>query len=128
MEGFGRGDDSDSEDGIENTDLGLASGKPDDGRESAVRSIDGVVEGLREASVAEEGDDDAVEDGPIDTVRERMPRLVKHCSKQSVVHGSRSRMSSPIGIKEPVGPGGRRLSNSLGQTMSGYGAGSTSFH
>ena len=39
------------------------------------------------------------------------------------------RISSPIGLKENVGPGGSdKLSNGLGQTRSGLGAGGTSFH
>ena len=38
------------------------------------------------------------------------------------------RMSSPIGMREPVGPGGgARLSNGLGQTRSGFEATGTSF-
>jgi len=39
------------------------------------------------------------------------------------------RMSSPIGMREGLGPGGgRRLSNNLGQTRSGWGTGGTSYH
>ncbi len=38
------------------------------------------------------------------------------------------RMTSPIGMKEGLGPGGgRRLSNNLGQTRSGWGTGGTSY-
>ncbi|RDL33327.1 uncharacterized protein BP5553_08766 [Venustampulla echinocandica] len=39
-----------------------------------------------------------------------------------------SRMSSPIGLREPVGPGGRRLSNGLAASNFGQGIGGTSFN
>lgn len=38
------------------------------------------------------------------------------------------RMSSPIGLKASPGPGGNRLSNGLGHSRSGFGAGGTSYH
>lgn len=41
--------------------------------------------------------------------------------------GFERRLSSPIGLREPVGPGGRRLSNGLAGSGSGYGTGGTSF-
>lgn len=41
--------------------------------------------------------------------------------------GFERRLSSPIGLREPVGPGGKRLSNGLAGSGSGYGTGGTSF-
>ena len=46
---------------------------------------------------------------------------------KTVSHSS-GRISSPLGLKESVGPGGNVLSNGLGHSQSGFGGGGTSYH
>ena len=67
---------------------------------------------------------------------ERLPRSasrrdrldVQTDKEQSRTPSISSRMSSPLGFREPIGPGGERLSNGLGQTMSGLGTGGNTYH
>ena len=116
MEGFGGGDDSENEE--EEAIL-----EDDDERVSS-RPIDIEHSPLAE-HLEDEDDEFAIEeDAPLSS-----QRLSKTAS-----NGSRSirlplrRMSSPIGQKENIGPGGSdRLSNGLGQTRSGFGTGGTPY-
>lgn len=67
---------------------------------------------------------DTVQGPPLSRVHSRVTPVVTPYGSPGT-----KRMSSPIGIRGgSVGPGGaRRLSNGLGQTHSGHGAGGSSF-
>lgn len=139
MDGFG-GDGESSESEIENDEVVLVEeGGGGAGPELPIRSITPTITNNTIVEEPEEGEDDdfALIDSPLLSAR-----LSKTVSRSSGLHpgsasaaGSRRnsismprRMSSPIGMREPVGPGGgRRLSNGLGQSMDGLGTGGTSF-
>lgn len=60
---------------------------------------------------------------------ERLSKTTSHSSGTTMFGQSLKRMSSPLGQREIIGPGGSgRLSNGLGQSRSGFGAGGTSYH
>ena len=116
MEGFGGGNDSEDEEEEEEI-------LEDDNEQVSSRPVD-----IGHSPLAEhvEEDDEFVidEDAPLSS-----QRLSKTLS-----NGGRSirlplrRMSSPIGQRENIGPGGSdRLSNGLGQTRSGFGTGGTPY-
>ncbi|MCJ1272871.1 hypothetical protein MMC21_000660 [Puttea exsequens] len=68
-------------------------------------------------------------DEGIDSDAEHAAKPAGPASETSPVGLPLRRMSSPIGQRENVGPGGTdRLCNGLGQTRSGLGAGGTSYH
>ena len=74
-----------------------------------------------------DNDDFAVEDEPLLAQdREQAVRSSRRGSKLAAAQ--EQNMSSPLGLREPVGPGGRRLSNGLGQSNNGLGTGGGSFH
>ncbi|KAF4631816.1 hypothetical protein G7Y89_g6324 [Cudoniella acicularis] len=118
MEGFSRSD-SDSE----SSDEEEVDGEPSMGQilegdevltfeddEEALDVVDGPSLARRRKS---KGDDEGENNG---LQKRRMSREMKR------------RMSSPIGLREPVGPGGgRRLSNGLAASNCGQGTGGTSF-
>ena len=119
MEGFGGVDDSDSEEEDE-PDLPLPiAGQAEHG--SFPVHINSETENQGEA------DDGftAENDGPFS------PYRLSPTISRSSVDGPRypkRRMSSPIGMRSSVGPGGgSRLSNGLGQSNSGFGAGGSSY-
>lgn len=70
----------------------------------------------------------AVEDEPLLDAQERGGRSERRDSH--LTPGLKNhKLSSPIGLREPIGPGGgRRLSNALGHTNTGLGTGGGSFH
>ncbi|CAG8958359.1 hypothetical protein HYFRA_00011036 [Hymenoscyphus fraxineus] len=82
-----------------------------------------------EASSAQ--NEDAIEFSDPNTLsRVQSRRSLRRASASASHHADEefeSRVSCPIGIGEPVGRGGRRLSNSLAGSASGYGIGGTSF-
>ena len=105
MEGFGGG--SDGSDDEDEEDL------PVDREEASPRYSDehGIIGADR---------DDQLE-----------PTLSKSTSNRSDERGFAPlrRISSPIGQREIIGPGGKdKLSNGIGQSRSGFGAGGTSYH
>lgn len=116
MEGFGGGDDSEDEE--EET-------IPEDDNEQVSSCPINIEHPALAEHVEDEDYEFAIdEDAPLSS-----QRLSKTAS-----NGSRSirlplrRMSSPIGQKENIGPGGSdRLSNGLGQTRSGFGTGGTPY-
>ncbi|KAL8731873.1 MAG: hypothetical protein Q9166_003157 [cf. Caloplaca sp. 2 TL-2023] len=119
MEGFGgAGDnDDDEEEGTEEPEVPRA----EEGRNSQPVTI-GSPEGIP----TDEVDDFALEDEESLSTN----RLSKTVSRSSGAAFGRPlrRMSSPIGLRTSPGPGGNNLSNGLGHSRSGFGAGGTSYH
>jgi MFS family permease len=122
MEGFGgtgdddTGSDKEGNDNPERHSTALKSG-----------TVDAHSDGPYDMAGGEEDDDDdfaIAENAPL-MVQERLSRSMgggKHLTPSDA--GSERRTTSPIGMRESVGPGGgRKLSNGLGATMTG-----TSFH
>ena len=123
MEGFGSADDSESEDDDEEH----MQREPDGhhvrtSHEDAASHFCHVEEG--EGGFGESDDDFAIEEDPLLT--QRLSKTVSKSSSQPqpIAKHLERRMSSPIGMREGVGPGGgRKLSNGLGQSMNGLGTG-----
>ncbi|KAL9579900.1 MAG: hypothetical protein Q9212_004817 [Teloschistes hypoglaucus] len=116
MEGFGGGKDGSDDD--EEADRDDLFEVPQMGAEDVARG--GVL-------VAD------VEEDHIGSRAENNHPLSKTTSKSSGTAGVGTplrRVSSPIGVKESPGPGGKnnRLGNGLGHSRSGFGAGGTSYH
>ena len=128
MEGFGGADDSSSEDEEGNgTILNTDDEREPEGRSSATREVRNSGAGTNLLG-AEEDDDFAIEDDPIESTK-MLSRTTTHSSSLEPTSGGLPRrMTSPIGQRAAVGPGGsRKLSNGIGQTRSGFGAGATSY-
>lgn len=128
MDGFGGADDSDSDEEDEEVEpfLQRSSTAGSAGRSSGihVRSLDGIAE------EPDEMDDElALEDDPFVTRHEVASGHARNSSQlQPRYAGYERRMSSPLGLRESVGPGGGgRLSNGLGQSMDGFGTGGTAY-
>jgi len=119
MEGFGGAEDSESEDEDENL-ISRIDGPSGNERSSPIA--------IQEATSPEEELDDgfaAEAEGVVSSVR--LSKTVSHSGGARLGRIER-RMSSPLGLREAVGPGGGgKLSNGLGQTRSGYGAGGASY-
>ena len=92
-----------------------------------------------EQAASEEDDDFAIEDAPLlsrqhSRVSRANSRISRTNSKSTAARsisrdrdiGQMRRLSNPLGMGEPVGKGGRRLSNALGQTFSGLATGGNS--
>ena len=127
MDGFGGAEDTDSDD--EDHDENQPQRR--DSTESGARSS--AVQVMDHEGITEEPDDledeFALEDDPL-VIRRDM--LSEASSNSNQLHpryaGAERRMSSPLGQRESVGPGGgRRLSNGLGQSMDGFGSGGTAY-
>ena len=120
MEGFGGTGDSDSEDEEDEIPVPNATEPTGNERSEAIA--------IEEATSPEEELDDgfaAEEEGAVST--HRLSKTVSHSSGARIRHIER-RMSSPVGLREALGPGGGgKLSNGLGQSRSGFGAGGTSY-
>ena len=126
MDGFGSANDSDSEDdatvgdetaGQESSDVTRTSYRGQRG------GLNGIVEGNEDVDESE--DEFAIAEDPLLSRHVRLSKTVSSSSpvRPTIAHVER-RMSSPIGMREGVGPGGgRRLSNGLGQSMNAFGAG-----
>lgn len=117
MEGFGGGDDSEDE-----------TGDSDQNSEAGVDRSNGIhVGGGPLAESAESDDNGGIEENPL-LGSGQLSKRVSHTSEGNHFPPLK-RMSSPLGMKDSVGPGGSdHLSNGLGQTRSGLGAGGTSYH
>lgn len=112
MEGFGGGDDSDSD---EEADEELSDSDDEQERSLPVNVGTGPF--------AEHG----IEVNGLDP--ERLSKTTSNSSGPLPYRLPLKRISSPLGQRENIGPGGGdRLSNGLGQTRSGFGAGGTSYH
>ena len=118
MEGFG---------GIEGSDSGSEEELPVPPAEEPVGSESSKAIPIGKAASSEEGLEDgfaAADEGAVSSFK--LSKTVSHSSGARMGHIER--MSSPLGLREAVGPGGGgRLSNGLGQTRSGFGAGGTSY-
>ena len=127
MDGFGGAEDSDSDEEDEEEDLPQRRDfAENEARSSAVQVVD--LDGLTEEPDDLE-DDFAVEDDPLVIRRDMMSDAGSNSNQLHPRYaGLERRMSSPLGQRESVGPGGgRRLSNGLGQSMDGYGSGGTAY-
>jgi len=117
MEGFGGCETSDSEDdddkGME--EEALLTENEEVQRSTTIRiGVESPSEGSKEDSLAIGAD---------------MPNQLASYSNGHPHWTSAKRMSSPIGLRESVGPGGgTKLSNGLGHSHSGFGAGGSSYH
>ncbi|MCJ1421062.1 hypothetical protein MMC32_007424 [Xylographa parallela] len=127
MDGFGGAEDSDSDEENDEEDLPREGGTTESGaRSSAVQVMD--LDGITEEPDDIE-DDFAVEDDPLVIRRDMLSDASSNSNQLYPRHaGVERRMSSPLGQRESVGPGGsRRLSNGLGQSMDGFGSGGTAY-
>lgn len=117
MEGFGGGDDSDNEDDHSDDN----SGEGEEGSQA-------VPVGNGPFAENGEGEDNfEIGDDPLLGL-ESLSKTVSRTS-ESRHYPPLKRISSPIGMRDNIGPGGSdKLSNGLGQTRSGLGAGGTSYH
>ncbi len=119
MEGFGGNGDSDSED-EEAISVLRAEEPAGNGRSEAIA--------IGEATSPEEELDDgftAESEGAVSPLK--LSKTVNHSSGARVGQIER-RISSPLGLREAVGPRGvKKLSNGLEQTRSGFSAGGTSY-
>ncbi len=117
MEGFGSCETSDSED--------------DDDREveeEALLADDEEVQRSNTIRIGMESPSDGSKEGSLAT-RENSPNQLAIYSNGHPHRTSAKRISSPIGLRESVGPGGgTKLSNGLGHSHSGFGAGGNSYH
>ena len=126
MDGFGSANESDSEDEdtVEEENALRESNNvvktPHRGQRGG---LDGIVEGTEDGDESE--DEFAIAEDPLLPQHVRLSKTVSSSSpvRPIIAHIER-RMSSPIGMREGVGPGGgRRLSNGLGQSINAFGAG-----
>ncbi|MCJ1281177.1 hypothetical protein MMC26_000495, partial [Xylographa opegraphella] len=127
MEGFGGTEDSDSDEDDDEENLPQGRDSAENGaRSSAVQvmDLDGITEEPNDLE-----DDFAVEDDPLVIRRDMLSDASGNSNQLHPRHDrAERRMSSPIGQRESVGPGGsRRLSNGLGQSMDGFGSGGTAY-
>lgn len=124
MEGFGGpGSASDAEDDeaegpkVAHSEQGGGGSRP-----MAIGSPEAIPGGGEE-----ETDGFALEDEGLLSTGDGLSRTVSKSSSAAVGMPLR-RVSSPIGLRTSPGPGGNRLSNGLGYSRSGFGAGGTSYH
>lgn len=116
MEGFGSGDASEGE----NVD---SDGISDD----EVERSDNIYVGGGPLADSGEGNDNVAIEEDLLHGQGQLSKRVSHTSEENCP--PLKRMSSPLGMKDNVGPGGSdKLSNGLGQTRSGLGTGGTSYH
>ena len=126
MDGFGSANESDSED-EDILEEENARRESDDIMKPPYRGqrggLDGIVEGHEDVDESE--DEFAIAEDPLLPHHVRLSKTVSSSSPvRPVTAHMERRMSSPIGMREGVGPGGgRRLSNGLGQSMNAFGAG-----
>ncbi len=117
MEGFG-GNESDSEDEAEEELLHSNNDDDDDDEQERSQPVD-----IGSGPLAEHRDDINYLDP------QRLSKTSSHSSGTLHFGPPLKRMSSPLGQRQNVGPGGSdKLSNGLGQSRSGFGAGGTSYH
>ncbi|KAI9870796.1 MAG: hypothetical protein M1830_003795 [Pleopsidium flavum] len=133
MEGFGGDDDGQSEEGSD-TEVETDDDHNDD--TCAIPNTDDETDTRTGVSphhhhkIREEEEDDAFAiEHPLPASSSSSSRKLTSSHNLATPSSVQRRMSSPLGMREGVGPGGgRRLSNNLGQTRSGWGTGGTSYH
>ena len=119
MEGFGSLEDSDNE-GEDEPDLPLPHARQPWERSPAIKITD-------DSEVQNENNNEFATEADSLLSSLALSRTVSH-SSAGRPHGPQRRLSSPIGMRDFVGPGGgSRLSNGLGQSNSGFGAGGNSY-
>lgn len=141
MDGFGGADVSDSEDDEEDEedahaeDRGLLAPHGNAGEAAGATSPTDVLVGddlIPESHVVatEDSDELALEDeSSLPVARTSKTEREEMGARLTPRAAGGARMTSPLGMRDGVGPGGgRRLSNGLGTTRSGFGAGGTSYH
>ena len=128
MDGFGGAEDSDSDGEEENEEevSPEAESTEADARSSTIHGVnhDGITEEPEDLE-----DDFAVEEDPLVIRRDMLSQTSSNSNQLNPLHIlAERRMSSPIGQRECIGPGGRRrLSNGLGQSLDGFGTGGTAY-
>ena len=127
MEGFGGASDNEDDeenDGVEGSEQSFVD-EETEGQTSATNLGD---EPIARLSRDDEYDDDfAMEESSL-LDPQHLSKTLSHRSRGLMSTSLPIRMMSPIGMKDSVGPGGgRRLSNGLGQSNSGFGTGGTSY-
>ena len=138
-EGFGGGDNDNGENGFCSDEV-RDDLLPDSGDDEPATSDDdsqtvGITGSSDAADQVESVDNDLVAIDDLDTfpsIKKRTTIESKDSTGQRLHPDLASippkRMTSPIGMRDNIGPGGgRRLSNGLGQTRSGYGVGGTAY-
>lgn len=125
MEGFGSSADSDGEEDEEEEEESSTTPTPGGDHEgSSPAGID--IDGHRGGEEDDDDDFAVEEEAPLDP--HRLSKTVSHSSNTGFRAPKLRRMSSPIGMRNSVGPGGsEHLSNGLGQSNSGFGAGGNSY-
>lgn len=114
MEGFGEADESDDDD----DDI---SEHEDDGLLATATDGESLRKDDESDSISTGDNDDFLKPEP-------SPSVAIHSSEGWHARSAR-RISSPLGMRDSIGPGGSdKLSNGLGQTASGLGVGGTSYH
>lgn len=117
MEGFGGCETSDSE---EEDDQGV--------EEEALLTDDEEVQTSNNLRIGTESSSKGSKDNSL-AIEEDPPKRLASYSNRLPHKTSTNRMSSPIGLRESVGPGGgTKLSNGIVHSRSGFGAGGNSYH
>lgn len=130
MEGFSSRDGNDDEDDEEEEALLPAIDEEEEGTEARQRERDRLA--MLEGQEILGGDEvlawRAEEEEAIDVVEGPPLSKIRSRSGAAGELGGERRLSNPVGVGEPVGPGGgRRLSNGLAASNHGQGTGGTSF-
>ena len=134
MDGFGGVEDSDSEE--DEGDLLIPSETGDGSAKSTSIQVAATHEpvDVSGTSYGQVVDDCAIEE---DDSSEETPLKRRESETKDFAHGSQlnpndtgvsNRTSSPLGMRESIGPGGgRRLSNGIGQSMNEFGSGGSPY-
>jgi len=123
MEGFGSGEDDDENDNEneDDEDEEMLNNEEDE-RSHPIPVGGGPLAGNAEGNNHLSADDDRIPSS------QKLSKTTSHAS-EGIHFLPLKRMSSPIGMKDNIGPGGSdKLSNGLGQSRSGLGVDGTSFH
>ena len=135
MDGFGGAEDSASEDEQEDDLLALPNTGVDGARSSSTEGpgpndpvgVNGSRHSHDEDDFAIE-DDDFIEEASLMGAKTGTKHTGRKPHPNSEAALESKRTSSPLGMRESVGPGGgRRLSNGIGQSMNEYGAGASPY-
>lgn len=99
---------------------------PNEESSSTTRTV-GILEGNEIDEILEEEEAlDTIDGPPLSPIKSRKSIDDGRSRRNSVTRLER-RMSSPIGMRGSIGPGGRRLSNGLAASNMGQGTGGNTF-
>ena len=101
-------------------------GGPEDAENKDSHSETNTGEHCTQASVAELVQNSQEPDETTSLNPEAISKVASHSSSGASKPKLTRRISTPIGMKESIGPGGDRISNGLGQSNSGYGTSGSS--